>query len=60
MQVNITRRNDNPNTIWNVLARKLGREPTTQEAAAEVRRILSEVRVDMASKGRLKHQRGRL
>ena len=32
-------RNDNPNTIWNVLARKLGREPTDKEAADEVKRI---------------------
>lgn len=39
--VNVTIRNDNPNTIWNVLARKLGREPTREEAIAEVKRILS-------------------
>lgn len=36
--------NPNPNTIWNKLAAKLGREPTNQEAAEEVRRILREVR----------------
>ncbi len=39
-------RNDNPNTIWNVLARKLGREPTDKEAADEVKRILSETKED--------------
>jgi hypothetical protein len=36
--------NKNPNTIWNKLAAKLGREPTNQEASNEVRRILSEVK----------------
>jgi hypothetical protein len=40
IQINVTVRNDNPNTIWNVLARKLGREPTNEEAIAEVKRIL--------------------
>lgn len=44
MQVTFTVRNDNPNTIWNRLAVKLGREPTRAEAAAEVRRILAECR----------------
>lgn len=34
--------NKNPNTIWNKLAAKLGREPTSAEASAEVRRILQE------------------
>lgn len=33
--------NPNPNTIWNRLARKLGREPTHAEARAEVSRILA-------------------
>ncbi|WP_286963817.1 hypothetical protein [Methylobacterium sp.] len=33
-------RNDNPNTIWNRLADRLGREPTNAEARAEVLRIL--------------------
>lgn len=41
MQVNITFTNKNPNTIWNRLAAKLGREPTNEEAKAEVKRILS-------------------
>lgn len=44
MKITITWRNDNPNTIWNVLARKLGREPTDKEAADEVKRILGESR----------------
>ena len=35
-------RNDNPNTIWNVLAKRLGREPTNAEAIAEVKRILAD------------------
>lgn len=44
IQVNVTVRNDNPRTIWNVLAKKLGREPTNAEARDEVRRILSDTR----------------
>jgi hypothetical protein len=35
-----TWRNDNPNTIWNRLAARLGRQPTNAEAEAEVKRIL--------------------
>ena len=38
--VHITVHNDNPDTIWNTLARRLGREPTRDEAIAEVKRIL--------------------
>lgn len=37
-------RNDNPNTVWNRLAKKLGREPTRREAEDEVRRILNKPR----------------
>lgn len=44
VEVRVTWRNDNPATIWNRLAAKLGREPTAAEAKAEVRRILSEPR----------------
>ena len=44
IRVRITWTNDNPNTIWNRLAAKLGREPTTAEAADEVLRILRESR----------------
>jgi len=32
----------NPDTIWSRLASRLGRAPTDQEAADEVRRILRE------------------
>jgi hypothetical protein len=44
MIVTTTWRNDNPNTIWNKLAAKLGRQPTNEEAAAEVKRILKETK----------------
>jgi hypothetical protein len=40
MRVTITWHNANPDTIWNRLAARLGREPTHEEAKAEVRRIL--------------------
>lgn len=40
--ITITHRNDNPDTIWNRIASRLGREPTDVEAAAEVRRILAD------------------
>jgi hypothetical protein len=58
MEINVTWRNNNPNAIWNRLAMRLGREPTHAEAKAEVQRILSETTVDLASAGKLKHQRG--
>jgi ABC-type Fe2+-enterobactin transport system substrate-binding protein len=60
MKITITWRNDNPDTVWNVLARKLGREPTNDEATAEVKRIFDKVTVEMAEAGKLPHQRGRL
>ena len=44
MRVPVTWTNDNPNTSWNRLAARLGRRPTDAEAAAEVKRILAEVR----------------
>lgn len=44
VKITITVHNAGPHTIWAKLAAKLGREPTNAEAAAEVRRILSEVR----------------
>ena len=37
-----TVRNDNPATIFNVLAARLGREPTDAEARDEVRAILND------------------
>ncbi|WP_156157134.1 hypothetical protein [Pseudorhizobium banfieldiae] len=42
--VTVTVRNDNPDTIWNKLAARLGREPTSAEARDEVFRILREAR----------------
>lgn len=39
--VRTTWTNRNPDTIWNRLAVKLGREPTSAEACDEVRRILA-------------------
>ena len=46
MTTRITWTNDNPNTIWNQLKARLGREPTTDEAIAEVKRIMGEARID--------------
>lgn len=40
MKTVITWHNANPDTIWNKLARRLGREPTNEEAKQEVLRIL--------------------
>jgi len=57
MIVTVTWRNDNPNTIWNVLARKLGREPTNAEAKAEIERIMQEAQIDLAGAGKLPYQR---
>lgn len=50
MQINVTWRNDNPNTIWNTLARKLGREPTNAEARAEMDRLMQEAMIERRSK----------
>jgi hypothetical protein len=55
--VTVTWTNRNPNTIWNRLAARLGREPTHAEATAEVKRIMSDVTVEMADAGKLPHQR---
>lgn len=46
IRVTVTWRNDNPNTIWNQLAARLGREPTNDEAIAEVKRLLATNRED--------------
>lgn len=46
-------------TIYEVLRDKLGREPTHAELCADVRRILTEARIERAEAGRLPHQRGR-
>jgi len=42
--VSVSVRNDNPDTIWNRLAARLGREPSTREATDEVRRIIRDAR----------------
>ena len=42
MNITFTVTNNNPNTIYNKLAAKLGRNPTSAECKAEVKRILSE------------------
>jgi hypothetical protein len=44
MHTTTTWTNDNPATIWNRLAARLGRTPTDAEVTAEVRRILSDCR----------------
>lgn len=46
IKVTITVTNRNPDTIWNKLAARLGREPTHQEAFDEVRRILRKTKED--------------
>ena len=56
-RVMTTWHNDNPDTIWNKLAARLGREPTAAEAKAEVRRILEAETVKRAEKGQLPFQR---
>jgi hypothetical protein len=42
VNVSITWHNQNPNTIWNKLAARLGRDPGSVEVKAEVTRILRE------------------
>ena len=59
MQARVTWINRNPNTIWNKLATKLGREPTNAEAIAEVERNKTEGLVERAQAGKLLHQRQR-
>lgn len=57
MQVNVTWHNANPQTIWGKLAERLGRVPTNAEAIAEVKRIMAESTVELATAGKLPHQR---
>ena len=42
IHITVTFRNDNPDTIFNCLAARLGREPTDAEARDEVRAILND------------------
>lgn len=46
-------------TIYEALRDKLGREPTASELVAEVKRIMSEVKIDLATHGKLPHQKKR-
>lgn len=41
VKVTTTWENPNPDTVWNKLAVRLGREPTNEEARADVERILN-------------------
>ena len=44
-------------TIYAALEAKLGRRPTPNELRAEVDRIRTEALIEVATKGRLRHQR---
>lgn len=57
MHITSTVTSNNPNTIYGKLKAKLGREPSNKELKEEIHRILSEAAIDMASKGKLPHQR---
>lgn len=59
MKLTISWHNSNPDTIWNRLTAKLGREPTNEEAKTAVKAILERAGVDMAGKGKLPFQRKR-
>lgn len=48
--ITTTVQNDNPGTIWNKLAAKLGRQPTNEEARQEVLRILRRDQLATASR----------
>ena len=47
----------NKPTIYEALRDKLGREPTNAELKADVKRIMADAIADLASKGKLPHQR---
>lgn len=59
IKVIISWHNSNPDAIANRLAAKLGREPTRTELCDDVKRILSEATIDLATAGKLPHQRRR-
>lgn len=46
-------------TIYEVLKAKLQREPTHRELCEDVQRILQEGLIERATKGKLRHQRGK-
>ena len=43
IKVTTTWHNPNPNTVWNKLAARLGREPTDEEIRTEINRIMQKV-----------------
>lgn len=43
MMHTMTVTNNNPDTVWNRLARHLGRAPTNDECRAEIHRIIGEI-----------------
>lgn len=45
------------NSIWDKLAERLGRQPTNEEARAEVERILDDAHRQLAEQGKLSRQR---
>ena len=59
MKITFTVTNNNPDTIWNKLAARLGRDPTNEECRAECHKIMDSAVVDLAGKGRLPMQRRR-
>jgi hypothetical protein len=59
VKITTTFESANDRTIYAILKRKLGREPTHAELCADVRRILTEGTVERATAGKLPHQRSR-
>ncbi len=47
-------------TIYEALRAKLGREPTHRELCDDVKRILADGTREMAERGKLPHQRGKV
>lgn len=46
-------------TIYETLRAKIGREPTNAELNERCREIIRLAHIELAEKGKLKHQRGR-
>ena len=46
-------------TIYEALCAKLGRKPTSAELRADIERIRTEALIEVATRGRLPHQRKR-
>jgi len=47
-------------TIYEALATKLDREPTSEELKADFNRILKEGMQERAAQGKLRHQKGKI